>query len=71
MCASNEFIHDIFMLLIVHIYEHLGAPKSNLCDFEVLLLLFAFSKKKKAVLKAEAIIQHNLYPDIMACLELE
>lgn len=39
------------MLLIVHIYEHLGAPKSNLCDFEVLLLLFAFSKKKKLCLK--------------------
>lgn len=45
VCVSNEFIHDIFMLLIVHIYEHLGAPKSNLCDFEV-LLLFAFSNKK-------------------------
>lgn len=34
------------MLLIVHIYEHLGAPKSNLCAFEVLLFLFAFSNKK-------------------------
>lgn len=33
-------------------------------SFIVLVCIF----KQKAVLKAEAIIQHNLYPDIMTCL---